>query len=125
MNTDGKVMAWFFDEYSKYKGFSPGVVTGKVSVSCCRGCLIATKHNPRTHDASDPGTQEQVLANYHTVTGTCYTTHIQHLASHFHLQTMSGNYMFRHNNLLSFTLKNICVLGSTWVSSVEVFFLCS
>ncbi len=30
MNTDGKVMAWFFDEYSKYKGFSPGVVTGKV-----------------------------------------------------------------------------------------------
>lgn len=29
MNTDGRVMAWFFDEYSKYKGFSPGVVTGK------------------------------------------------------------------------------------------------
>eukprot|EP00955_Chlamydomonas_euryale_P079083 363245-Chlamydomonas_euryale.AAC.8 len=22
-------MAWFFDEYSKYKGFNPGVVTGK------------------------------------------------------------------------------------------------
>lgn len=30
MNTDARVMAWFFDEYSKYKGFSPGVVTGKV-----------------------------------------------------------------------------------------------
>lgn len=29
MNTDAKCMAWFFDEYSKYKGFSPGVVTGK------------------------------------------------------------------------------------------------
>mmetsp|Transcript_11863 Transcript_11863/g.25473 ORF Transcript_11863/g.25473 Transcript_11863/m.25473 type:complete len:449 (-) Transcript_11863:687-2033(-) len=29
MNTDAKVMAWFFDEYSKYKGFNPGVVTGK------------------------------------------------------------------------------------------------
>jgi len=29
MNTDGRVMAWFFDEYSKLKGFSPGVVTGK------------------------------------------------------------------------------------------------
>ena len=28
---DHQVMAWFFDEYSKYKGFSPGVVTGKVS----------------------------------------------------------------------------------------------
>ena len=29
-----QVMAWFFDEYSKYKGFSPGVVTGKVSMTC-------------------------------------------------------------------------------------------
>jgi glutamate dehydrogenase/leucine dehydrogenase len=30
-------MAWFFDEYSKYKGFSPGVVTGKVSTPKCNG----------------------------------------------------------------------------------------
>ena len=29
MNTGAKEMAWFFDEYSKYMGFSPGVVTGK------------------------------------------------------------------------------------------------
>ena len=29
MNTDGSVMAWIMDEYSKYKGFSPAVVTGK------------------------------------------------------------------------------------------------
>ena len=29
MNTDARVMAWIFDEYSKYQGFSPGVVTGK------------------------------------------------------------------------------------------------
>lgn len=29
MNTDARVMAWIFDEYSKYCGFSPGVVTGK------------------------------------------------------------------------------------------------
>jgi hypothetical protein len=29
MNTDSRHMAWFFDEYSKFKGFSPGVVTGK------------------------------------------------------------------------------------------------
>ncbi|KAF5834407.1 glutamate dehydrogenase [Dunaliella salina] len=29
MNTDARVMAWFFDEYSKLKGFSPGAVTGK------------------------------------------------------------------------------------------------
>mmetsp|Transcript_21565 Transcript_21565/g.59934 ORF Transcript_21565/g.59934 Transcript_21565/m.59934 type:complete len:452 (+) Transcript_21565:314-1669(+) len=29
MNTDGRVMGWIFDEYTKYKGFHPGVVTGK------------------------------------------------------------------------------------------------
>ena len=29
MNTGGREMAWFFDEYSKFAGFSPGVVTGK------------------------------------------------------------------------------------------------
>mmetsp|Transcript_3122 Transcript_3122/g.8594 ORF Transcript_3122/g.8594 Transcript_3122/m.8594 type:complete len:321 (+) Transcript_3122:699-1661(+) len=29
MNTGAREMAWFFDEYSKYMGFSPAVVTGK------------------------------------------------------------------------------------------------
>jgi glutamate dehydrogenase (NAD(P)+) len=29
VNTDGKVMSWIMDEYSKYNGFSPAVVTGK------------------------------------------------------------------------------------------------
>eukprot|EP00884_Botryococcus_braunii_P009024 jgi/Botrbrau1/18122/Bobra.53_1s0001.1 len=29
MNTGAREMAWFFDEYSKFAGFSPGVVTGK------------------------------------------------------------------------------------------------
>jgi glutamate dehydrogenase (NAD(P)+) len=33
VNTDGRVMGWIMDEYSKYAGFSPGVVTGKRS-SC-------------------------------------------------------------------------------------------
>nr|BAB62311.1 glutamate dehydrogenase [Ulva pertusa] len=29
VGTDGRVMAWIFDEYSKFEGYSPGVVTGK------------------------------------------------------------------------------------------------
>eukprot|EP00894_Picocystis_sp_ML_P003106 jgi/Pico_ML_1/53623/g4143.t2 len=29
MNTGGREMAWIFDEYSKFEGFQPGVVTGK------------------------------------------------------------------------------------------------
>ena len=29
VNTNAKVMGWIMDEYSKFSGFSPGVVTGK------------------------------------------------------------------------------------------------
>jgi len=29
VNTNAKIMGWIMDEYSKYQGFSPGVVTGK------------------------------------------------------------------------------------------------
>lgn len=29
VNTDARIMGWIMDEYSKYQGFSPGVVTGK------------------------------------------------------------------------------------------------
>lgn len=29
VNTDGQVMAWIFDQYGKYHGYQPGVVTGK------------------------------------------------------------------------------------------------
>jgi glutamate dehydrogenase (NAD(P)+) len=29
VNTDGQVMAWIVDEYSKFEGFTPAVVTGK------------------------------------------------------------------------------------------------
>jgi len=29
VNTDARIMGWIMDEYSKYSGFSPGVVTGK------------------------------------------------------------------------------------------------
>lgn len=30
ISTGSRVMSWIFDEYSKFKGFSPAVVTGKV-----------------------------------------------------------------------------------------------
>lgn len=30
IGTDERVMSWIFDEFSKHKGFSPAVVTGKV-----------------------------------------------------------------------------------------------
>lgn len=52
MNTDARVMAWIFDQYSKRHGFCPAVVTGKpVSLhgslgrdaATGRGCLIAAR----------------------------------------------------------------------------------
>ncbi len=52
VNTSGKVMAWFFDQYSRHHGFSPGVVTGKPielhgslgrDAATGRGCLFAIR----------------------------------------------------------------------------------
>ena len=43
MNTDAEVMSWIFDHYSRYHGYSPGVVTGKpVDLHGSRGREAAT-----------------------------------------------------------------------------------
>lgn len=53
VNTDAQTMAWIVDEYSRYKGWTPGVVTGKPipvggsagrSEATGRGCIIAMEH---------------------------------------------------------------------------------
>lgn len=52
MNTNAEVMAWFFDQYTRHKGYSPGVVTGKPVAlhgspgresATGRGCLFAIR----------------------------------------------------------------------------------
>jgi glutamate dehydrogenase (NAD(P)+) len=52
MNTNAQVMGWFFDEYSRRRGFSPAVVTGKPlalhgslgrDAATGRGCLVAAR----------------------------------------------------------------------------------
>ncbi|HEV8547831.1 MAG TPA: Glu/Leu/Phe/Val dehydrogenase dimerization domain-containing protein [Polyangiaceae bacterium] len=52
MNTNPQVMGWFFDEYSRRRGFSPAVVTGKPlelhgshgrDAATGRGCLFAIR----------------------------------------------------------------------------------
>ena len=43
VNTNAQVMAWIVDEYAKYRGFTPGVVTGKpISLGGAIGRLDAT-----------------------------------------------------------------------------------
>jgi glutamate dehydrogenase (NAD(P)+) len=52
MNTNAQVMSWFFDEYSRRRGFSPAVVTGKPielhgslgrDAATGRGCVFAVR----------------------------------------------------------------------------------
>jgi glutamate dehydrogenase (NAD(P)+) len=52
VNTNAMVMGWFFDEYSRIHGFSPGVVTGKPvrlhgsegrEPATGRGCMVALR----------------------------------------------------------------------------------
>jgi glutamate dehydrogenase (NAD(P)+) len=52
VNTNAKVMGWFFDQYTLHHGFSPGVVTGKPvalhgslgrDAATGRGCLFAVR----------------------------------------------------------------------------------
>ncbi|MEX1364745.1 MAG: Glu/Leu/Phe/Val dehydrogenase dimerization domain-containing protein [Nannocystaceae bacterium] len=56
VNTNAQVMAWFFDEYSRVAGFSPGVVTGKPvglhgsagrAAATGRGCMFAVRETLR------------------------------------------------------------------------------
>lgn len=55
MNTGAREMAWFFDEYSKYKGFSPGVVTGKVRHSNSHFCVcVCERVRPSTPEPQTP-----------------------------------------------------------------------
>jgi glutamate dehydrogenase (NAD(P)+) len=45
VNTDAQVMAWILDEYSKFHGFTPGVVTGKpLELGGSKGRVAATGH---------------------------------------------------------------------------------
>ncbi len=53
VNTNAKVMGWIFDQYSRYRGYCPGVVTGKPvdlggsvgrASATGRGVVLATRH---------------------------------------------------------------------------------
>jgi glutamate dehydrogenase (NAD(P)+) len=59
VNTDGQVMAWILDEYSKFEGFTPAVVTGKpLEVGGSPGRISATGRGVAViaqHAAKDHG----------------------------------------------------------------------
>ncbi len=66
VNTNGQIMGWFFDQYSRTQGFSPGVVTGKPvelhgslgrSAATGRGCMFAVRECLKHDGASLEGTR--------------------------------------------------------------------
>lgn len=61
VNTNARVMGWFFDQYAQHYGFQPGVVTGKPvglhgslgrDAATGRGCLFAIR-DVLAHDGKD------------------------------------------------------------------------
>lgn len=64
VNTNGQVMAWIMDEYAKFEGFSPAVVTGKPvdlygslgrEAATGRGVYFATREYLKTKDETVVG----------------------------------------------------------------------
>ncbi len=66
VNTNPRVMGWFFDQYTLHHGFSPGVVTGKPialhgslgrDAATGRGCLFAIREVLKTDGKGIEGTR--------------------------------------------------------------------
>lgn len=75
MNTNAEVMSWIFDHYSRYHGFSPGVVTGKPvdlhgsygrDAATGRGCLFALREVLK-HDGLDIKDQSVAIQGFGNV----------------------------------------------------------
>ena len=50
ISAGSRVMSWWFDEYSKYKGFSPACVTGAiVPAALCDACSPASPADTSAH----------------------------------------------------------------------------
>lgn len=80
MNTSAQEMAWFFDEYSKFSGFSPAVVTGKPvnlhgshgrEAATGRGTVFATRELLRATGAGQIADKKFVIQMSHI---TCQIT---------------------------------------------------
>ncbi|CAK0786719.1 hypothetical protein CVIRNUC_009933 [Coccomyxa viridis] len=76
MNTSAQVMAWFFDEYSKFSGFSPAVVTGKPvnlhgslgrEAATGRGTVFATRELLRATGAGQIADKRFVIQGFGNV----------------------------------------------------------
>jgi len=96
MNTDGRVMSWFFDEYTKFEGFSPAVVTGKVHVHhpclalhhCHLFCLLSRR------------------SAAHTVADACCVFCLRRSLQAFAQGTMRSNHGLQH-----FSIKTLHTTG--------------
>jgi len=78
ISTGSRVMSWIFDEYSKFKGFSPAAVTGKPlqlhgsharESATGRGVVVATRELLRAHGAGGLEGKSVVIQGFGNVGG--------------------------------------------------------
>ena len=78
ISTGSRVMSWIFDEYSKFKGFSPAVVTGKPlqlhgsharDSATGRGVVVATRELLKAHGAGGLEGKTVVIQGFGNVGG--------------------------------------------------------
>jgi glutamate dehydrogenase (NAD(P)+) len=111
VNTNARVMSWFFDHYSRYNGFSPGAVTGKPvemhgslgrDSATGRGCVLALRE-VLAHDGAKL-TGQRVAIDVH---GALYNAEgldipalMRHLQDGHLLATFPGGAVMRGEDLL-------------------------
>lgn len=76
VNTGGREMAWFMDEYSKINGYAPGVVTGKPllvhgslgrDAATGRGLVFAIREALKAHNMGELANQTYVFQGFGNV----------------------------------------------------------
>ncbi|KAK8658246.1 hypothetical protein V6N13_036456 [Hibiscus sabdariffa] len=88
MRTNSQIMAWILDEYSKFHGHSPAVVTGK---------LINFQGFMREEEKVKYQLKRFMKRDFHDITAMCQTHNCNHRTEAFNL----GVNKFRHTTLLA------------------------
>ena len=101
VNTNGQVMAWIFDQYSKYHGYEPGVVTGKPvalggsigrEAATGRGVVYATQQLLQTLEKPLKG-QRIIIQGFGNVGSWAARDFIDHGAKVTGIADISGGYV--------------------------------
>ncbi|MEM9195963.1 MAG: Glu/Leu/Phe/Val dehydrogenase dimerization domain-containing protein [Myxococcota bacterium] len=103
MYTNAQTMAWIFDQYCKYRGYCPGVVTGKPvnlagsegrAAATGRGCVYATEELLKAQDKSIEG-KEIIIQGFGNVGSWAARLYVELGAKVVGIADISGGYLNR------------------------------